>query len=110
VFEVPSYSIILAVLWKSEGLKVKVSFLIFLVRDSEYSKSAGANFFLWYLWLTIQNTAFRQVRNLFCLLAEFISISWRAAATNEPYNRIPKPGGLKTCVLLYVVVALFRSK
>jgi hypothetical protein len=27
----------------------------------------------WYFWLTIQNTADRQVRNLFCLLAAFIS-------------------------------------
>jgi hypothetical protein len=27
----------------------------------------------WYFWLAIQNTANRQARNLFCLLADFIS-------------------------------------
>jgi len=31
--------------------------------------------FFWYFWLAIQNTADRQVRNLFFLLAVFISFA-----------------------------------
>ena len=34
----------------------------------------------WYFWLTIQNTADRQVRNLFCLLAVFFSFPLARAA------------------------------
>jgi hypothetical protein len=62
---------------------VPTLFLVLLVNDSEYSRSTGAKPILsfsciylvsfWYFWLTIQNTADRQVRNLFCLLAVFIS-------------------------------------
>jgi hypothetical protein len=55
--------------------------------------------YFWYFLLTIQNTADRQVRNLFCLLAVFISFPLARCATNELQNRIPKPGGLRTCVL-----------
>jgi hypothetical protein len=33
--------------------------------------------YFWYFWLTIQNTASRQVRNLFYLVAVFISFPWR---------------------------------
>jgi hypothetical protein len=83
-------------------------FLVLLVKDSEYSTSAGTKPILSlsciylvspgalllllrqlrifaaaafsYFWLAIQNTADRQVRNLFCLLAVFISFPWRAAA------------------------------
>jgi hypothetical protein len=47
----------------------------------EMANSEGVRFkeiwgpILWYFWLTIQNTANRQVRNKFCLLAVFISFS-----------------------------------
>jgi hypothetical protein len=40
---------------------------------STASKKRTLRYFFWYFWLTIQNKADRQVRNLFCLLAVFIS-------------------------------------
>jgi len=43
-----------------------------------YSKNYGQNF--WYFWFTIQNKADRQIRNLFCLLAVFISFPLACAA------------------------------
>ena len=37
--------------------------------------------YFWYFWLTIQNTTIPQVRNLFSVIAVFISFSpWRATA------------------------------
>ena len=38
-----------------------------------YFELSKCRYFFWYFWLTIQNTAKRQVRNLFSLLAVFTS-------------------------------------
>jgi hypothetical protein len=45
----------------------------------ESTKNLASQYF-WYFWLTIQNTADRQVRNLFFLLAAFISFPLARAA------------------------------
>jgi hypothetical protein len=65
-----------ALLWKSRALAHRTiagvcrqllnANLIFFLTSTFFP-------FFWYFWLTIQNTADRQVRNLFCLLAVFIS-------------------------------------
>jgi hypothetical protein len=50
---------------------------LFAARGLVVKKVDAAELFVvafWYFCLTIQNTAIRQVRNLFCLLAVFISL------------------------------------
>jgi hypothetical protein len=45
----------------------------------------------WYFWLTIQNTASRQVRNLFYLVAVFISFPWRTGAESPALLALENP-------------------
>jgi hypothetical protein len=53
-----------------------LGFGVFFLFDSVSKRNISLDTPFWYFmyfWLTIQNTANRQVRNLFCLLAVFIS-------------------------------------
>jgi hypothetical protein len=71
--------------------KTETGFKNFVEFYVELSTSFFSSGYFWYFWLTIQNTANRQVRNLFCLLA--VCILFPLARCAPPPHPTPLLGG-----------------